>query len=143
MIAVDTNLLVYAHRVAVPEHQSAQGTLEQASRDQRGWGVAVSCVAEFWSLVTHAKAAGRPSTPAEARDFVRVLVDDGGLQLWSPGPGFGPRLLQMAAELSISGTRIFDLQIALTAFDNGAVEIWSHDRNFVSFPGLVVRDPIG
>ncbi len=109
MIAVDTNLLVYAHRAAVPEHKSAQGALEQASRHDRGWGVAVSCLAEFWGLVTHAKAAGRPSTPAEAKDFVRVLVNDGGLQLWSPGPGFGPRLLQMATELSISGRRIFDL----------------------------------
>ena len=142
MIAVDTNLLVYAHRAAVPEHRSAQSALEQASRDERGWGVAVSCLAEFWSLVTHPKAAGRPSTPAEAGDFLHALVHDGRLQLWSPGPGFGPRLLQMATELSISGTRIFDLQIALTAFDNGAVEIWSHDRRFASFPGLAVHDPL-
>ena len=142
MIAVDTNLLVYAHREGVPEHQSAQRALERASRHQRGWGVAVNCVAEFWSLVTHPKAAGRPSTPAEARNFLRVLVDDGGLQIWSPGPGLGLRLLQMAGERSISGTRIFDLQIALTAFDNGAVEMWSHDSNFVSFPGLAVRDPL-
>ncbi len=142
MIAVDTNLLVYAHRATVPEHPSAQAALERASRDRRGWGTTASCVAEFWSVVTHARAAGRPSKPDEARRFLRSLVDEGGLELWSPGPGFGARLLQMAAELEISGPRIFDLQIALTAFDSGATEIWSHDRSFASFPGLRTRDPL-
>lgn len=142
MIAVDTNLLVYAHRATVPEHASARAALEGASRDRRGWGTAASCVAEFWSVVTHPRAAGRPSEPDEARRFLRSLIDEGGLELWSPGPGFGARLLQMAAELETSGPRIFDLQIALTAFDNGATEIWSHDRSFASFPGLRARDPL-
>ena len=142
MIAVDTNLLVYAHRGGVPEHQAARAALERVSRDRRGWGTAVGCVAEFWSVVTHAKAAGRPSEPDEARRFLDALVDQGGLEIWSPGPRFDARLVQMATELEISGPRIFDLQIALTAFDNGATEIWSHDRNFASFPGLKTRDPL-
>lgn len=143
MIAVDTNLLVYAHRGAVPEHRMAREALERASRDRRGWGTAVACVAEFWSVVTHPEAAGRPSHPDEARRFLRSLADEGGLELWSPGPGFGARLVQLAVELAISGPRIFDLQIGLTAFDNGATEIWSHDASFASFPGLSVRDPLG
>ncbi len=33
-------------------------------------------------------------------------------------------------------------QIGLTAFDNGAVEIWTHDRRFVGFAGLLVHDPL-
>jgi toxin-antitoxin system PIN domain toxin len=142
VIAVDTNLLVYAHRGAVPEHQAAQAALERASRERSGWGVAVACIAEFWSVVTHPKASGRPSTPDEAQRFLDALIEDGGLEVWSPGPGFGARLVQMATQLEISGPRIFDLQIALTAFDNGATELWSHDRAFVSFPGLMTRDPL-
>ena len=27
--------------------------------------------------------------------------------------------------LGVSGARVFDLQIALTGFDNGATEVWS------------------
>ena len=102
----------------------------------------MACIAEFWSVVTHARAAGRPSEPAEARRFIDSLVDEGGLEIWSPGPGSGARLLQMATDLSVSGPRIFDLQIALTAFDNGATELWSHDQGFVSFPGLRIHDPL-
>ena len=56
--------------------------------------------------------------------------------------GPGARLVQMAAELGIAGARIFDLQIALTGFDNGATEIWSHDRGFIAFPGLRTHDPL-
>ena len=39
-------------------------------------------------------------------------------------------------------SRVFDLQIGLTAFDNGAHEIWTHDGAFVRIPGLRVRDPL-
>lgn len=143
MIAVDTNLLVYAHRSGVPEHGAARDAIERAARSGRGWGIAAACLAEFWSIVTHPAATGRPSTPAEARDFVHALVNDGGAMLWRPGPGFGDRLLQAALDRGVSGVRVFDLQIALTAFDNGASEIWTHDRSFVSLSGLAVRDPLG
>ncbi len=142
MIAIDTSLLVYAHRAATPEHDAARAALERASRERSGWGTAVSCVAEFWSVVTHPAAAGRPSTPEEARGFLQALVEDAELELWSPGPGFADRLLQMATELGITGARVFDLQIALTAFDNGATELWSHDAGFATFPGLRTRDPL-
>jgi predicted nucleic acid-binding protein len=43
--------------------------------------------------------------------------------------------------MGIHGARIFDLQIGLTAIDGGAVEIWTHDRRFVSLPGLEVLHP--
>jgi len=61
----------------------------------------------------------------------------------SPGGGFTERLLQLAHDLNVSDTRIFDLQIALSVFGNGASEIWTHDRNFIRIPGLRTYDPIG
>ena len=51
-------------------------------------------------------------------------------------------MMQLAAELRVSGVRIFDLQIGLTALDNGAVELWSHDEAFVRIPGLPLTDPL-
>jgi predicted nucleic acid-binding protein len=59
-----------------------------------------------------------------------------------PGPGFAERLLGVADDLDVRGRRIFDLHIALTAFENGAREIWTHDREFVSVPGLRLRFPL-
>ena len=141
MIAIDTNLLVYAHRGALPEHRVARRALERAAAIQNGWGISQACLAEFWSIVTH-PAASRPSTAAEASAFLTSLVEDGGAQLWLPTPGFGERLLRLAADRNVQGPRIFDLQIALTAFENGAREILTHDRGFVSLPGWPIRDPL-
>lgn len=141
MIAVDTNLLVYAHRSSFPEHRRARRALEQASADPRGWGIALASLAELWSVVTH-RAAPRPSTAQEVIGFVGALRDDAAMQVWTPRTGFDARLLQLASDLEVVGARVFDLQIALTVVDHGAAELWTHDRCFTRVPGLRLVDPL-
>ena len=126
LIAIDTNLLIYAHRSALPEHRAARRAIEQASRDPRGWGIALPSVSEFWAIVTHPKSLGGPSTAQQARGFLESLITEAGARLWMAHEGFWDRLLRLAGQLRIQGPRIFDLQIGLTAFDNRAVEIWTH-----------------
>ena len=142
MIAVDTNLLIYAHRSALPEHEAARDVIRAAAADPRGWGIALPSIAEFWRVVTHPRALGRPSTAAEARDFVQSLVSGGGAELWQPGPRCAARLLELAVDREAHASAIFDLQIALVAFDNGATEIWTHDRDFLALGGMKVVDPL-
>lgn len=142
MIAIDTNLLIYAHRSGVSEHKAAQRAIERASRDPRGWGVALPCVVEFWSVVTHPESTGGPSTARQARRFLETLLAQGRAELFMPAESFRERLLRFAADLRVSGPRIFDLQIGLIAFDAGATEIWTHDTRFTAPPGLRVRDPL-
>ncbi len=143
MIALDTNLLVYAHRSGAPETERARRAVERASEDPRGWGISLASIAEFWAVVTHAPlVSGPPSTPGEVRRFLSALLDEAGGRLWMPREAFWQRLVETAEELGVHGPRIYDLQIALTAVDNGAVEIWTHDRGFVSLPGLRVHDPL-
>jgi len=141
VIAVDTNLLVYAHRSSLPEHRRARRALERASSDPRGWGVALASVAEFWSLVTH-RAAPRPSAAGEPTAYLAALGSDAAMQVWAPRAGFETRLLQLASDLEVAGARVFDLQIALTAFEHGASELWTHDRGFTRMPGLRLVDPL-
>lgn len=140
MIAIDTNLLVYAHRERTPQHARARKAIEAAAASG-GWGISATVLPEFWSVVTHPASEGRPSTPAEAAAFVRALTDAGAM-IWLHGPGFGERLLQVASDLAVSGPRIFDLQIALAAFEGGATELWTHDAAFITVPGLRVSDPL-
>ena len=140
-MVTDTNLLVYAHRSGTPEHRAAQHALEDASCRADGWGIAMASVLEFWSVVTHPAASGRPSTPGEARAFIDALVE-AGARLLSPGPALSARILDAAVRLGVAGPRVFDLQIAVTALDHGATELWSHDRGFVLLPGLELVDPV-
>jgi toxin-antitoxin system PIN domain toxin len=143
VIALDTNLLVYAHRAATPEHRAARAAIEDACTSRLGCGVAAPSIAEFYSIVTHPAASGRPSSSEEAATFLRALQEDGGLSVWTPGPQFVARLLQTANDLDVRGVRIFDLQIALCALEGGATELWTHDGRFVKVPGLRLRDPLG
>ena len=142
MIAVDTNLLLYAHRASAAEHRLARATLEHLAGAGTGWCITQPSIAEFWAVATHPAAAGRPSSAGEARAFLHRLLTDAGAQLCLPGPGFADRLLAAATQLKINGPHIFDLQIAVIALEHGATEIWTHDRNFVSVPGLPVHDPL-
>ncbi len=142
MIALDTNLLVYAHRSAVPESKVARGAIARASASAAGWGFSLPVVGELWSVVTHPGAPGRPSTGDEAGRFISALQLAGaGAEIWMPGAGLALRLIRLAEDLSVSGPRIFDLQIALTAFEAGAAELWTADRGFTSVPGLPVTYP--
>ena len=140
MIAIDTNLLVYAHRAAADVHRPARKAIEQAANTSMGWGIPLPCISEFWSVVTH-PSTPKPSTTREARGFIDALVSSGGAALWRPGKGFWPRFASLAQELGVVGSRIFDLQIAGIAIENGASELWSHDRRFVQIPGLKLIDP--
>ena len=141
MIAVDTNLLIYAHRAGASRHRAARQALERAANDDAGWGIVLASLAEFWSVTTHPASTGRPSTPADASAFLLSLVQSGGAQLWQPGPGFTDRLLALAVDRHIQGPRIFDLQIA----PDGGRERRAGDLDprpeLLSLPGLRVRDP--
>lgn len=142
MIAIDTNLLVYAQRRHTAQHRAARSAIERASADHGGWGIPLPCIAEFWCVVTHPASSGGPSPSKEARGFLHSLVVNGGASIWTPGTGFWERLTQLASDMKIAGARVFDLQIGLIALENGATELWSHDHGFAVLPGLLVRDPL-
>ena len=142
MIALDTNLLVYAHRAGTAEHAAAKAAILQAVQHRAGWGISVVCQAEFWAVVTHPSCPGGPSAPDQAIAFLTNLIKDGGGHVWEGGTGFGFRLLQRAAELNVAGPRIFDLQIGLMAYESGASEIWTNDKQFIRMPGLKVLNPL-
>ena len=53
MIALDTNLLVYAHRRDAPFHQQAAEVLARCSESGRPWGIPFHVLIEFLGVVTH------------------------------------------------------------------------------------------
>jgi uncharacterized protein len=93
-------------------------------------------------VVTHPESSGGGSAPSKARDFLRALVLEAGAKVSTPADGCWERVTRLAEELGVRGPRIFDLQIAVTAFDNGVTEIWTHDRGFLAVAGVVVLDPL-
>jgi predicted nucleic acid-binding protein len=142
VIAIDTNLLVYAHRAGCGEHTAARGAIERAAANPGGWSIPLPCLLEFWSVVTHPACVGGASASSIARRFIDALISRAGALVLQPGPNFLQRCLQTAERLSVAGPRVFDLQIGLLCTDAGVTEIWTHDGGFIALPGLKVIDPL-
>jgi hypothetical protein len=70
VIALDTNLLIYAHRGGAPEHAAARRVIQTLAAAGTPWGFALATVSEFWSLVTHPRYPGGAS---RARDLRSAL----------------------------------------------------------------------
>ena len=142
MIVIDTNILVYAHRAAATEHRAAIRVFEWLRQNGDAWAITLPTVAEFWMVVTHPSSIGGPSKPDVAARFLDALLTTGGGTILQPRSGFGSRLVQLYRDLAVSGPRVFDAQIALIALEHGARTIYSHDRRFITVPGIEVLDPV-
>jgi predicted nucleic acid-binding protein len=142
MIALDTNLLIYAHRTDAVHHQRAKELINLVSGYSSGWGVSLPGIAEFWNNVTHPKYPGGPSSTAKASGFLNFLRQELSMQIFLPHNGFSDLLIKTAHKRKITAVHIFDLQIALIAKGNGASEIWTHDHKFIGLPGLKVVNPL-
>jgi predicted nucleic acid-binding protein len=60
MIAVDTNVLVYAHREELRQHRSARSKLIALAESDTPWSIPVFCIGEFVRVVTHPKVFDPP-----------------------------------------------------------------------------------
>lgn len=58
MLAVDTNMLVYAHRREASEHAVAAELLRGLAEGAQSWAIPWPCVYEFFSVVTNPRIWG-------------------------------------------------------------------------------------
>ena len=79
MLAVDTIVLTYAHRVESEWHEAAARLVTLGEGVER-WALPVFCVIEFVRVVTHKRMFNPPSTVAQAADFITA---EGELRHWS------------------------------------------------------------
>ena len=141
MIAVDTNILVYANRRSMPEwHEPAKESLERLAAGRAPWGLPWSAVHEFVAVVTRLRQT--PATLEEAFDFVdRLSGAESCVPLAEP-VGYLPVLKQLAVGGRASGPLVFDARIAATCLAHGVRELWTADRDFGRFPSLRTRNPL-
>lgn len=136
MIAVDTNVLVRAHRRELPLHEQALARLRQLVEGGLPWALPVFCVAEFVRVVTHPKVFDPPSTLGEALGALEGLLASANLQILSPGPRHPAVLLRLLREGDARGNLAFDAQIAAVCLEHGALDLLTLDRDFDRFKDL-------
>jgi toxin-antitoxin system PIN domain toxin len=142
VIAVDTTLLVFAHRRDSGWHAAAANRIrELAERDEK-WAVPWLCFYEFLAVVTHPEIYDPPTELPQALAQVSAWLESPSLVLLAEGPGYEDRLLAVLRESRVVGVRIHDARIAALCLYHGVEELWSADRDFTRFPTLAVRNPL-
>ena len=96
MIAVDTNLLVYAHRREMRSHHAAFDAIGGLAEGRSAWAVPWSCAHEFISVVTNPKPFKRPTSPRDAIAFLRSLESEH-FHWLAEGPGYLDKLSRLLA----------------------------------------------
>ena len=142
MIALDTNLLVYAHRPESPHHAEARTLIDVLRAGTASWAVPWPCVHEFIAVVSSPRVFKKPTTMDVAFAAVDAWLAGNNLHFLSESRGHLEELRGFAVRAKITGPRIHDARIAVICLHHGVHEIWTADRDFSAFPQLKVRNPL-
>ena len=141
MIAVDTNILVYAHRAEMPHHPAARALVTQLATGPALWAVPWPCLYEFMRVVTHPRVFRPPTSIADALAVVESLAASPSVVLLGAGTAHLDHLRRAATDGQPTGNLVHEAHIVALAFEHGVSELVTTDRDFRRFRGLVVRDP--
>jgi toxin-antitoxin system PIN domain toxin len=130
VIAVDTNVLVYAHR------EQARRRLTSLAEGAARWAIPVFCLGEFVRVVTHPRVFDPPFTAAEACEALRRVSASPSLVLLLPGERFWPLLDEAVREADAIGNLAFDAQIVALCRETGVSTLLTEDRDFDRFSGF-------
>jgi len=142
VIAVDTNILVYAHRTDSPFHGRARAAIETLASGVREWAVPWPCAHEFFAVVTHPRIY-KTATPAEtAFAQLHALGTLANVTFIGETDEYLTHLESLALPAQTRGGAIHDARIAAICVSHGVAELWSADRDFSRYPQIVVRNPL-
>ena len=136
MIAVDTNILVYAHDPGSSRHRAACIRLEALAGSLFSWSIPAPCLAEFLRVATHPRILGPPYTAREACKSLEQILESPSLTLLRPGPDYAKFLFEAVREANAIGNLVFDAQIVALCREHGVSTLLTEDRDFDRFKGL-------
>jgi toxin-antitoxin system PIN domain toxin len=142
VIAVDTNILVYAHRADSKWNERAYESIGNLAQGTATWAVPWACVGEFVAVVTNGRIFPTPTPLDAALRQVDIWLKSPPLVLLSEPVGFWPTWRAMLEDAKLVGRRTYDVRIAAICMAHGVRELWTADRDYGRFPGLRTRNPL-
>jgi uncharacterized protein len=142
MIALDTNILVYAHREDSPWHKVAREQVIGLAEGRAPWAIPWPCIHEFLAIATHPRIYAPPTPLRNAMDQVEAWLEAPSLVLLSEFEDYWLHLRSMLEAGQVTGPLIHDGRVAALCRLHGVTELWTADRDFGRFAGLHVRNPL-
>lgn len=142
MIAIDTNLLVYAHREDATWHDVAYACIKEQAESPAPWAIPWPCIHEFFSVVTHPRIYSPPTPNNKAVEQIDAWMASPSLVLLGEADGYWEQLRVLILNGRISGPMIQDARVASICIQHGVREIWTADRDFGRFSGIRAHNPL-
>ena len=142
MIAVDTNVLVYAHRRDSSWHEPARNCVRQLAEGRAAWAIPWPCLHEFLAIATHPRIFSPPTAVADALEQIDAWLESPTLVVLTETELHWSTLKSLLAAGRVQGPRVHDARIAALCVQHGVRELWSADRDFGRFPSVTVVNPM-
>ena len=142
MIAVDTNILVYAHRGDSPWHAAAAAAVRELAEGGSAWAVPWPCLHEFLAIVTHPRVYRPPTSLDRAAAQVDAWLESPSLVLLGEADGHWPTLRELLLGGKVVGPQVHDARVAALCVAHGVRALWTADRDFSRFGALKAVNPL-
>jgi uncharacterized protein len=143
MIAVDTNILVYAHRRDAEFHVVAADHVKALAEGRSAWAIPWPCLHEFFAISTHPKIYDPPSTRSQTIAQIDAWLSSPTLSVLSEHGSYWDQLKSVLATGKVIGSMVHDARIAALCSAHGVRELWSTDRDFGRFGSVLsIRNPL-
>jgi len=142
MIAVDSNILVYAHREDSDWHAPAYTCVVELAEGRDPWAIPWPCLHEFLAIVTHPRIYAPPTPLEAALNQVQAWLESPTLVLLCETEDYWQQLQGLLRPARACGPQVHDARVAALCLEHGITELWTADRDFSRFPALKVRNPL-
>jgi uncharacterized protein len=130
VIAVDTNILVYAHREESAFHHEAFQAIKELAEGANPRGLPVACPHEFLSIVTNSKVFNPASTFDKAIAQGDGWLESPSVQILHSRSHHWKTRCEIARKGKLAGGVFHDARIAAICIENGVREFRTAARDF-------------
>jgi toxin-antitoxin system PIN domain toxin len=138
LIAIDANVLVYAHRAEMKQHAAAVRKLKELTDGAEPIALTWTAIYQFLRVVTHPGNFKPPSSIDVAWRYCGDLFALPNVVILSETDNHAQTLDRLVARVGPVGNHVHDAHIAAVMIEHGVRDIVTNDADFERFPGIRV-----
>ena len=140
--AFDVNILLYASDTSSPHFERAKSFIEACIAKKEVFSLGWPTVMSYLRIATHPAVFDHPLSPDEAMANIETLLNLPHARFLAEEEGFWNVYRATTAEVPTRGNLVPDAHLAALLRQHGVKTLYTHDRDFLKFSFLDVRDPL-
>ncbi len=140
--SLDANLLLYASDASSPFHAQAQRFLNSCMNQPEVIYLTWPTIMSYLRIATHPSIFDEPLSPEEAMANVETLLKLPQTHCLSEEDGFWESYRATTETTPVRGNLVPDAHLAALLHLHGVRKLHTHDRDFLKFDFLDVKDPL-